>query len=367
LIFSLKKLYKVLTVIGARPHFMKAAALHQAMEQSECLEHVIVHSGQHYDHSLSGQYLDELNLPSPKYNLQIGSQTPNLQISDCIRRLDRVLMEVEPDMVLVIGDTNTTAAAAIATKKRNIFLGHIEAGLREFDRSIPEEINKLITDAITDLFFVPTPTGVENLRRQNIVEGVHLTGDISLDLLVDADHYQDNIAFRKSYALSDDYIFMTCHRQANTSNRNRLKSILDGVSQLDKPVLFALHPRTEAAIKTFELESSLGSNIRTTAPLGFWDTQQLMKGAYAVITDSGGIIKEAYFHQVPSVIIDDQTEWVETVSEGWSTLAGPHTESIKMAIKGLKRPTFHQNSLGDGKAGARIIRIIEQFFHASRT
>ena len=346
---------------------MKVAALHRAMEQSQYLEHMIVHSGQHYDNALSGQYFEELSLPKPKYNLQIGSQAPNLQFSDCIRGLDRVLEEVHPDMVLVIGDTNTTAAAAVATKKRNIFLGHIEAGLREYDRSIPEEINKLITDAISDLYFVPTATGVENLRKQNIIEGVHLTGDISLDLLLDSKCSEDASDFRKNYGLSEDYVLMTCHRQVNVSCRERLKSILDGISMLDRPVLLALHPRTEAAIKTFKIEASLGSNVKATGPLGFWDTQHLIKGAYAVITDSGGIIKEAYFHKVPSVIIDNQTEWIEILNEGWSTLAGPDADSIKFAIEGVKRPLTHQNSLGDGHTGVRIVRIIEQFLDATRT
>ncbi|MBK8502197.1 MAG: UDP-N-acetylglucosamine 2-epimerase (non-hydrolyzing) [Saprospiraceae bacterium] len=363
----MKKLYKILTVIGARPHFMKVAALHQAIEQSQYLEHVIVHSGQHYDNSLSGQYIEELNLPTPEYNLQIGSQTPNLQFSDCIKGLDRVLVEVEPDMVLVIGDTNTTAAAAIATKKRNIYLGHIEAGLREFDRSIPEEINKLITDAISDLYFVPTATGVENLRRQNIIDEVYLTGDIGLDLLADQSHYEDVATFRTKHSLSNDYVFMTCHRQVNTSNRDRLKAILEGVSQLERTVIFALHPRTKEAIQTFGLESSMADNIRTKAPLGFWQTQQLIKEAYAVVTDSGGIIKEAYFHKIPSVIIDDQTEWVETLAEGWSILSGAQSDSIRSAIENLRRPETNQNALGDGRAGQRIVQIIEQFLHATRT
>jgi UDP-N-acetylglucosamine 2-epimerase len=346
---------------------MKVAALHRAMEQSKGLDHMIVHSGQHYDNALSGQYIEELNLPKPTYHLQIGSQAANLQISDCISGLDRVLIEVEPDMVLVIGDTNTTAAAAIATKKRNIFLGHIEAGLREFDRSIPEEINKLITDAISDLYFVPTSTGVENLKKQNIIDHVYLTGDIGLDLLVDHSHYEDPATFREKYSLANDYVFMTCHRQVNTSNPDRLKTIIEGVSQLEMQVIFAMHPRTKDAIQSFELESLVGPNIRPTSPLGFWDTQQLIKGAHAVITDSGGIIKEAYFHQVPSVIIDDQTEWVETVAEGWSTVAGSYAESIRRAFENLRKPVSHDKALGDGKAGERIVKIIEQFLHATRT
>jgi UDP-N-acetylglucosamine 2-epimerase len=160
---------------------------------------------------------------------------------------------------------------------------------------------------------------------------------------------------------------MTCHRQVNTSNPDRLKTIIEGVSQLEMQVIFAMHPRTKDAIQSFELESLVGPNIRPTSPLGFWDTQQLIKGAHAVITDSGGIIKEAYFHQVPSVIIDDQTEWVETVAEGWSTVAGSYSESIRRAFENLRKPVSHDKALGDGKAGERIVKIIEQFLHATRT
>ncbi len=322
---------------------------------------MIVHSGQHYDEELSGNFFKELNLPEPAYNLGIGSQLPNKQISDCIWRLNDILTIENPDIVLVIGDTNTTAAAAIATKKRNILLGHIEAGLREFDRSIPEEINKLITDAISDLYFVPTKTGVENLRRQGIADKVYLTGDIGLDLLNNDVHYKNPDQFRELFQLSDRYVFMTCHREINTGNRENLKSILEGVSDLSHQVIFPVHPRTARAIVEFDLERFVGDNVRLISPLGFWDTQQLIKGAYAVVTDSGGIIKEAYFHEVPTIIIDKQTEWIETVEEGWSTLAGPSKDCIVKTVQNLHKPEFNRKALGDGLAGKLIVKILEEF------
>jgi UDP-GlcNAc3NAcA epimerase len=316
---------------------------------------------------LSANFFRELNLQEPDYNLGIGSQLPNKQISDCIWRLNDVLQIENPDIVLVIGDTNTTAAAAIATKKRNILLGHIEAGLREFDRRIPEEINKLITDAISDLYFVPTKTGVENLRRQGITDRVYLTGDIGLDLLTNDIRYKNPDQFRESFQLSDKYVFMTCHREVNTSNCENLKSILEGVSDLSYQVIFPVHPRTAKAIVGFDLERFVGDNVRMIGPLGFWDTQQLIRGAYAVVTDSGGIIKEAYFHGVPTIIIDRQTEWMEAVEEGWSTLAGPSKESIVRTVEDLHKPESNHKALGDGLAGKRIVKILEEFLDVKKS
>ncbi|MCB0667160.1 MAG: UDP-N-acetylglucosamine 2-epimerase (non-hydrolyzing) [Saprospiraceae bacterium] len=356
---------KIITVVGARPHFIKLAALLKAVD-SQKWDHIVVHSGQHYDDSLSNQFFKEFQLPEIEYNLGIGSQLPNLQMADCIRSFDRVLEKEQPEMVLVIGDTNTTAAAAIATKKRNIFLGHIEAGLREFDHSIPEEINKLITDAISDLYFVPTQTGLRNLAQEGITKGVFFTGDIGLDLLVDLDLSVENEKFRSAYSLPEIYVFMTCHRQANTDKAGNLRSILEAASELPYEVVFPLHPRTRKAIDQHQLQQCIGKNIRLIEPLGFFDTQKMIKGAKAVLTDSGGVIKESYFHAVPSIIIDRQTEWIEVLGEGWSVIAGPDKAKILNAFETFSLPVEHKMSLGDGTAARKIIYIIDQFLNAQR-
>ncbi len=351
---------KIMTVVGARPHFMKSAALSKALAASDRLKEVIVHSGQHYDESLSGRFFEELDVRLPTYNLGIGSAEPNRQIGECLIKLDEVIQEEMPDLVVVFGDTNTTAAGAIAAKKRNIPLAHIEAGLREFDKSIPEEINKLITDSISDYYFTPTITGLRNLASQGIIDNVYLTGDITLDLLIDASYEQSN-AFKARFQLPSRYVFMSCHRAANTDEECNLRAILEAAAEIELPIFFAAHPRTQAVIKKYDLESIIErSQIILSQPIGYWDTQNMIRNAEFVLTDSGGIIKECYYHRIQAVIIDKQTEWMETVEEGWHIIAGPHKAKIADAIMNLDRPTSNLRSLGDGTAGLKIVEVLEQ-------
>ena len=354
---------RIIIVVGARPHFIKAASLYRAMKDHGSMCVKIVHSGQHYDEEMSGQFFKELHLPPPQYNLEVGSKVANLQMGECIQKMDEVLNAEQPDLVLVIGDTNTTAAAAIATKKRNIKLGHIEAGLREWDRSIPEEINKLLIDAITDYYFCPTRKSIENLVQAGITGHVYLTGDVSLDLFGKDNQIEEKTSFLNRFDIPNDFIFMTCHRQVNTSNKIRLQSILEAASCLNQYVVFSVHPRTKDAVSRFGLEDLLhNGQIRETLPLGFWDTQNMIKHAQFVITDSGGIIKESYYHGTPAIIIDQQTEWLETIEEGWHIVAGADKSSILKASTRLQRPDTGRISLGDGKAGPRIVEIIENLF-----
>jgi UDP-GlcNAc3NAcA epimerase len=355
--------YKIVSIVGARPQFIKLAALHRAIQNETRLEHIIVHSGQHYDENLSERFFKELNIPAPDYNLGIGSETHNIQMARCISLLDPLLEQEKPDMVVVFGDTNTTAAGAIAAAKRNIALCHIEAGLREFNKTIPEEVNKLLTDAVTDLFFVPTQAGIQNLQAAGITKNVFLTGDISLDLLF---HLPDNDSILRSLNVERHrYIFMTCHRDANTSSPKWMEEILTGAALCGLPIVFTIHPRTKKAIEGFGLGGLLASNAYIAIdPLGFYDTQQLIRHAAAVITDSGGVIKEAYFHKVHGIITDTQTEWVETIEEGWNTIAGPDRFSIQNAFKNWIAPERHSNCIGDGKAGARIVTEMIHFLDA---
>lgn len=357
--------YKVISIVGARPQFIKLAALHHAIKHEKSIHHVIVHSGQHYDEGLSGSFFKELDIPAPDYNLEIGSATHNMQIARCISALDPLLDQEKPDMVIVFGDTNTTAAGAIAAAKRNIPLSHIEAGLREFDKTIPEEVNKLLTDAVTDLFFVPTAAGIQNLHAAGINKNVFLTGDIALDLLNNLP--ESNDIMHKLDIVRGQYIFMTCHRDANTSSAKNLEEILLGAAGCGLPVVFTVHPRTIKALQQFGLQELLQEEPNITLePQGFYDTQHLIKNAAAVITDSGGVIKEAYFHKVHGIITDKQTEWVETVDEGWNSLAGPDKLKIMEAFKNWKIPERHSNCIGDGKAAARIVTEITHFLHARK-
>ncbi|MCB0687414.1 MAG: UDP-N-acetylglucosamine 2-epimerase (non-hydrolyzing) [Saprospiraceae bacterium] len=357
--------YKIITIVGARPHFIKVASLINALDPDRW-QHLLVHSGQHYDVNLSDRFFKEFRLPPVSYNLEIGSQSTNRQIADCILKFDQVLEKERPDVVLVIGDTNTTAAAAIATKKRHITLGHIEAGLREFDRSIPEEINKLLIDAVSDLYFVPTLTGMKNLAAEGKKTNVYLTGDIALDLLTNVWAYPDITTLRSQFDLKGDYALMTCHRQVNTEHLEHLVQIIDAAAALPCPVIFPVHPRTRKALEKVDL-SNRQENIQWVDPLGFWETQQLIRHARMVLTDSGGIIKEAYFHKVPSIIIDRQTEWLEVVDEGWSVITGPDKAKILEAFHTFKIPQQHRMSLGDGKAGKMIVQILETYLDAKRS
>jgi UDP-GlcNAc3NAcA epimerase len=353
---------KIISVVGARPQFIKLAALHRAIAKSDAFEHIIIHSGQHYDHGMSGQFFEELSIPVPHYNLEIGSGSQNYQVGHCLLGIDKILESERPDMVIVYGDTNTTSAAAIAAAKRNIKISHVEAGLREWDKSIPEEVNKLITDAVTDLFFTPTETGRINLVKEGKTNHVYVTGDISLDLLYDL---KTNVDVEQRYQIEHrEYYFMTCHRASNTDNLNNLKQILNAVEKLDKTVIWPLHPRTKKAIDLISPNWS-PSHVQIIETCGFEETQELIKNAAFVITDSGGIIKEAYFHKVPSVIIDKQTEWIETVEEGWNTIAGPDTDEILNVINTWQRPRIHSNCLGDGKAGERIVGEITKYLRAN--
>ena len=354
----------IITVVGARPQFVKAAALSRAIAKSETLKETIVHSGQHYDQNLSGDFFAELNIPQPKYNLGIGSMSHNKMIGHFLIAFDDIIDQEEPDMILVYGDTNTTSAAAIAAAKSNIPLAHVEAGLREWDKTIPEEVNKLLTDSVTDLFFSPTSTGVDNLAKVGITDNVFLTGDISLDLLFSDTQYLEEEHLRKKYNLVGDYIFMTCHRDANTSSEEKLSNILRGVSSTDQQVLFAMHPRTKVAIDRYGIGQLIGNNLIITEPLGFWETQSLLRYSSLSVTDSGGIIKETYFHKVPGIIIDKQTEWIETLEEGWNVVTGPDEDAIKSYIANPPQPTIHTNALGDGLCGNKIVSILEHYLES---
>ncbi len=359
--------FKVLTVVGTRPQFVKATPLSIALAVHPYLEEVMVHTGQHYDYNLSQIFFEELGLPTPRYNLEVGSGRPVVQFAQIILKLDAVLALEKPDMVIVFGDTNSTSAAAVAAVKNNIPLAHIEAGLREWNKMIPEEINKLLTDAVTDLYFCPTKTGVKNLKKAGITKNVFLTGDIGIDLLThNVLKIKDNIdILNKLKVKPKEYFFFTCHRTANTDDAEKLKRILSVFEYIEQPIVFPIHPRTKAKIEEFGFLNMLEkNNVLTINPLGFWDTQALIHHSKMVLTDSGGIVKESYFHKVPCIIMDNQIEWVEAVKEGWCKLTGASTLKIIEAIKHfqlfqskLKQSHF----LGNGMAAQKIVNAIFSF------
>lgn len=361
-------MYHILHIIGARPHFMKLAPVYQGLKSNDQISQKIIHTGQHYDFELSGQFIAEFELPKPDVNLEIGSKGHLGQIADILLGLDRYFEEHPTDMVVVYGDTNTTAAGAIAAAKVNIPIAHIEAGLREWDKSIPEEVNKLLTDAVTDLYFAPSDTGAQNLKRNGILEGVHETGDVVISYIHNNNHRicEELSILAELNITKENYFLATCHRAANTDDPVHLKEILTALQSLPKKVIFLLHPRTRQAIKSHGLEAYVDNeNILTTHPLSFWRTQCLIQNAKMILTDSGGMIKEAYYHRKQSIILDKQTEWVEVLEHGWSYIAGPSKENILYGVHNQMNPPDHPELYFQPDAPEMISRIIFDYLEGN--
>lgn len=350
-----------MSIIGARPHFMKMAPLSRCFLKTQNIEHVVVHSGQHYDAALSDQFIEEFKLKKPNYNLEIGSASPIVQIGRFLIKIDPILAQEKPDIILVYGDTNTTAAGAIAAAKNNIPLGHVEAGLREWDKSIPEEINKLLTDAVTDLYFCPTKSAVENLRQIGVEKQVFLTGDITLDLLVHSSEYPSLKTLKANYGpIENDYIFFTCHRQNNTNVEAALAEIVAFLNESTCQIIWPIHPRTQKALETFQFKIT-NSNVSILPSIKYWETQSFIRNASFVVTDSGGITKEAYFHKKQCVVIDVQTEWMSGYHEGWTKITGPNKEAIQQALSTPFSQHMHTQAYGNGHAAEQIKNQILRF------
>ena len=327
---------KILTVIGARPQFIKAAPVSKVLKENGGFEEILVHTGQHYDANMSQVFFDELEIPPPQYNLDVGSGGHGEQTGEMLKRLEPLLVKEKPDLVLVYGDTNSTLAGALAASKLHIPVAHVEAGLRSFNRTMPEEINRVIADHLSTLLFCPTTTAVENLKNEGITKNVFKTGDVMYDVAL---QFAEK-AKAKSTILSKlllkpkGFILVTIHRAENTDDKPRLVNILSALDTLshDSVIVFPMHPRTKKMIDSFGLNRLL-TNIKVIGPAGFLDMISLESNAKLIMTDSGGVQKEAYFHKVPCVTLRDETEWVETVEAGWNVVAKPiETGSIPAAI-----------------------------------
>ncbi|MDH7513626.1 MAG: UDP-N-acetylglucosamine 2-epimerase (non-hydrolyzing) [Clostridiales bacterium] len=362
---------KVVSIIGARPQFIKAAMISRAIESHNLLNkkrkinHIVVHTGQHYDYAMSQAFFDQLTLPAPHYHLGVGSGLHGWMTGTMLTRIEAVLMEARPDWVLVYGDTNTTLAGALTAVKLQIPIAHVESGLRSYNRRMPEEINRVLTDRISDLLFCPTRNSVENLRKEGIELGVYNTGDVMLDAFL----AYSQLALRKSRILfryrllPGCYSLATVHRQENTDDRTKLIHILEAFSQIAKkenPLMVPLHPRTLKAIKKERLDLSANSYLRLISPLNYLDMLALLSQAKVILTDSGGLQKEAFFAGVPCVTLRNETEWVETVQAGWNRLSGTEPKMIVRAFHQARRPDSWKRGrfFGDGKASERIIDLL---------
>jgi UDP-GlcNAc3NAcA epimerase len=350
---------KVVSVIGARPQFIKASPLSRALRVHH--REMLVHTGQHYDYGMSDVFFEELGIPSPDYHLGIGSGPHGTQTGAMLGALEAVLQKESPDVVLVYGDTNSTLAGALAAAKLQLPVAHVEAGLRSFNRAMPEEINRVVADHLSTWLFAPSSAAVEHLRSEGIVAGVHLVGDVMMDAMeMHRERAEARPGALERFAVrAREYYVATVHRAENTDDPTRLQAIFHALGRLDLPVLLPLHPRTRKRMD--ELSISVGGNVRVLAPVGYLDMISVLGAAKCLLTDSGGMQKEAYYLGVRCVTMREETEWAETVAAGWNAVVGADAERIVAAARAeadqqLRRPPLY----GDGKTAERIVDILSQ-------
>jgi UDP-GlcNAc3NAcA epimerase len=359
-----RKFMKICTIIGARPQFVKAAAVSAEIAKHEDLEEVIVHTGQHYDPSMSDIFFEELKIPREKHNLAAGSGLQGEQTGKMMQELEKVLIEEKPDRVLIYGDTNSTLAGAVVAVKLHIPVVHVEAGMRSFNRRMPEEINRVISDHVCQLNLCSTSVAMENLENEGRSETAELVGDVMYDCALMFSELAEKYykPLEKFDLESGKFVLMTCHRAENTNDRKRLENIVEAVNEVaeDIPVLYPMHPRTVKYLRDYGL--SFSGRVKTVEPVSYLEMILLEKSAGLILTDSGGVQKEAFFYQVPCVTMRDETEWVETVELGWNWVVGADTEKIVEAV------TFFLNGspeyptclpYGDGKAAEKIVEAIK--------
>ena len=351
---------KVVSVVGNRPQFIKAAPLARALGRIG--DHVLVHTGQHYDDELSAVFFEELGLKPPDHRIETGSGTHAQQTGSMLVELEPVLAAEEPDVVLVYGDTNSTLAGALVAAKARYPLGHVESGLRSFDRAMPEEINRVLTDVVSDLRFCPSQPAVDNLAAEGITEGVHLVGDVMVDV---AEQFGP-LAARRTAALErlglepGGYAVITVHRQSNTEPA-ALGDLVSVLESIEEPLVFPLHPRTEAALSRRGLLERAERAAIVVPPLGYLDFTSLLVNARVCLTDSGGVQKEAYLHRVPCLTLRDTSEWVETIELGWNRLVDMRPAAVAEALADLTVPEQHPALYGDGHAADRIADLVAAF------
>ena len=351
---------KVVSVVGNRPQFIKAAPLVQALRP--VCDHVLVHTGQHYDADLSDVFFAELEMPAPNHRIASGPGSHAAQTARMMEGLDPVLAGEAPDLVLVYGDTNSTLAGALVASKTGRALGHIEAGERSFDRAMPEEVNRVVVDALSDLRFCSSSIAVANLEREGAGGGVHLVGDVMVDV---AEQFGP-LAAGRSGALErlgvtpQGYALITVHRQSNTEAA-ALASLVELLESIEQPLVFPLHPRTEAALSRRGLLERVERAAIVTPPLGYLDFTALLASARVCLTDSGGVQKEAYLHSVPCLTLRDTSEWLETIELGWNRLVPMEAPAVARALAELTVPDHHPPLYGDGHAAQRIAELVAAY------
>ena len=347
----------IVSIVGARPQFIKAAAVSRKLRKRH--REILVHTGQHYDYEMSGIFFDGLELPRPDANLGVGSGSHGSQTGAMLKGIEDVLLAERPDYVLIYGDTNSTLAGALAASKLSIPVAHVEAGLRSFNRRMPEEINRVVADHLSDLLLCPSETALNNLAAEGILENVHLVGDVMLDVLNwarqsangNSPEILDRFGLRKQA-----YLVATVHRSENTDEVARFSRILSAFDSVDEPVVFPVHPRARKIITETGLRPE--AHVHLTDPMGYLDMVALVGSARLVITDSGGLQKEAYWLGVPCLTLRNETEWVETVDAGWNVLVGADSAKIVDAVHSFAAPNAHPALYGDGAAADKCVDLI---------
>jgi UDP-N-acetylglucosamine 2-epimerase len=359
---------KIITVVGARPQFVKAAAVSRAIaafnqQNHTHLEEQIVHTGQHYDDNMSRVFFEELRIQAPSVNLEVGSGAHGYQTGVMLERLEKILIECNPDVVLVYGDTNSTLAASLAASKLHVPVAHIEAGLRSFNRRMPEEINRVVTDHLSTILFCPTDTAVLNLAKEGITKEVYQVGDVMYDSVRFNSDLSDEVSdiLRRLSLKSKSFYLATIHRAENTDEPERLQSILKAFNDIEVPILLPLHPRTKKTLGTL---AHVSQNVRIIDPVSYFDMLALEKHSRIIFTDSGGVQKEAFWLGVPCITLRDETEWVELVQAGCNQVVGADTSAIlearRKAEETLARGVSMQTPdlYGDGRSSEKIAAIL---------
>lgn len=348
----------IASIVGARPQFVKAAPVSRALTSH--FNEVMIHTGQHYDYEMSDLFFKEMDMREPDFNLGIGGGTHGAQTGMMLVELEKVISTVQPDYMLVYGDTNSTLAGALVAAKAGIPLAHVEAGLRSYNRAMPEEVNRVLTDHVSSLLFCPTDAAIQNLAKEGITAGVHQVGDVMYDALL-----QNLETVRRKRRVLErmglkkrDYALATVHRAGNTDDPKNMQSILDALGSLAARVIFPVHPRTRSRIK--EWGCTVNSNVILIEPLGPLDILQLQENAGCILTDSGGMQKEAYLLGVRCITLREETEWVETVSAGWNSLAGVDAKRIQTLYETWKPQGERPLLYGDGHAAEKICQILHE-------
>ncbi|MEO8446697.1 MAG: UDP-N-acetylglucosamine 2-epimerase (non-hydrolyzing) [bacterium] len=346
----------ILSIVGARPQFVKLAPLANVLKKN--YRHHILHTGQHYNKNMSDTFFHDLNIPKPKYNLKIGSHSHSRQTAEMLVGIEKILLVEKPFLVIIFGDTNSTLSGSIAAAKLNLKVLHIEAGLRSFNRAMPEEINRIVSDHCSDYLFAPTSTAMANLKKEGLAHRAFLTGDIMVDSINDNIGYALKQPNSLKKSMLNEYYLLTLHRPYNVDDQVKLNNILSELNKIGKRIIFPVHPRTEKMLR--EKKSECYSNIEFISPLGYLDFLVLQKNAEKIITDSGGIQKEAYILKKPCITLRSETEWVETIRSGWNILINPDTETgFSQKIKSFYPQSKHENIFGNNVA-KKMLKIINE-------